>query len=236
MNKVFECDAQKLDAGMTGTEVTQIYQEAYNDGKENGYTPVIVFLDDTLEDHINFVFEDGGGSTAYTNSILKSNHSNGKELFEERYAEFEGSYGSEFLAVDDENLDILISMNSGDSKSDFFPAINAHEGEAYLVKVPTERPYEIFAWIPFGGWNECPDSETMIAMCKYWYDEYGAVPTMITRDTLSFYLNKPISDEDTAINIAKEQCVFCCDILGMGGIEAYVAMTLNGNVWSFWWD
>ncbi len=29
--------------------------------------------------------------------------------------------------------------------------------ELILAKIPTEKPWEIFAWVPFGGWNECPD-------------------------------------------------------------------------------
>ena len=26
-----------------------------------------------------------------------------------------------------------------------------------LAEIPVSRPWEIFAWLPFGGWNECPD-------------------------------------------------------------------------------
>ena len=236
MNKLFECDAQKLEEGINGTELTEIYKEACNDGKKNGYTPVIVVLDDTLEDHITFTFEDAGGSAIFTDSVRKNNQGNGKELFEEMYAELEGDYGSEFFAVDEEALDMMITMDDCSDENNIFPTLNTQEGEVYLVKVPTEKPYEIFAWLPFGGWNDCPDAETMIAMCNYWYDQYGAIPAMLSRDILSFYLETPVSDEETAINIAKEQCVFCPDLLGMGGMEAYIGMILNGKVWSFWWD
>lgn len=235
MEKIFNCDAQRLNTGMSGAEVTRLYQQACADGKENGYVPVIVFVDDVLEDFIEGIYEKEGGSESYINSMLSVEYSNGKELFDERYAQLESYYGEEFISIDNDLLDMWLSLDSNGQES-CLPALDAFEGEAYLIHVPTDKPYEIFAWLPFGGWNECPDTDIMIAMCKYWYDEYGAKPAIITHDTLTFYLNEPITSKETAVLIAKEQCAFCSEALGMGGMASYVAMTLDSNVWTFWWD
>ena len=27
-----------------------------------------------------------------------------------------------------------------------------------LAKIPVKNPWEIFAYLPFGNWNECPDT------------------------------------------------------------------------------
>lgn len=233
--KLFNCDANKLDEGMSSAEVTEIYQSACFDGKENGYTPVIVFYDEILEDCIEGNYESEGGPEAYINAMLSVEYSNGKKLLDERYAGLESLYGEEFLAVDNDTLDIWLSVDDS-SMNGGLPAANMYEGEVYLVQVPTDKPYEIFAWLPFCGWNDCPDTDEMIAVCKYWYDEYGAAPAVITHDTLEFYLSEPVTDKETAILIAGEQSVFCSDVLDMGGIAFYVAMTLDSNVWSFWWD
>lgn len=234
MEKVFNCDAQRLDAGMSDVEVTSLYQKACADGKENGYTPVIVFVDEILEETIEGAYEGEGGSELYINAMVSAEHSDGKELFDERYAELANIYGEEFLSVDNDALDMWLSIDG--YGTDVLPAANTFEGEAYLLRVPTDKPYEIFAWLPFGGWNDCPDTDKMIAMCKYWYDEYGAMPAIITYDMLTFYLNEPITNRETAMLIAKEQCAFCSEVLGMGGMESYVAMTLGKSIWSFWWD
>lgn len=53
------------------------------------------------------------------------------------------------------------------------------ETPLYLAEIPTVNPWEVFAWLPFGGWNDCPDSEDMMAVFQYWYEKYGAVPACI---------------------------------------------------------
>ena len=45
-----------------------------------------------------------------------------------------------------------------------------------LAKIPVKNPWEIFAWLPFGNWNDCPDTPQLMAAAKYWFERYGAVP------------------------------------------------------------
>lgn len=232
MEKAFYCNAERLDKNMTGKEVEQLYLQSFADGREKGYTPVVVFVNDTLESVLKIAFE----TEVYTKSVLSNDHTNGKELLDERYAELEEFFGDEALSADMNKLDAILSTCENSDRDSFMPSASYYEGQAYLVRVPTTKPYEVFAWIPFGGWNECPDADDMIAICKYWYDNYGAVPSTITLDTLSFYLEKPVASKETALNIAKEQCAFCSEILDLGGVEDYAAMTYNGCSWFFWWD
>lgn len=235
MENLFGCSAQRLDRYMSSAEVTQLYHQSAAEGRQNNYTPVVVFVDDTLEETIEMAIEDAESAEEYAKSVLSNDHTNGKALLSERYAELESSYGSE-LNLDNESLDKWFSVPSNDDDLTFLPDISRHGGEAYLVKVPTKNPYEIFAWIPFGGWNDCPDTDEMIAVCKHWYENYGAVPAMITHDTLTFYLERPVDSKETTVNLAKEQCAFCSEVIGMGGIGSYAAMTYNGCSWNFWWD
>ena len=96
----------------------------------------------------------------------------------------------------------------------------------------------MFAWIPFGGWNECPDTEDMMAICKYWYDKYKAVPAVISSDELQIYVASPVNNIDTALKIAEEQYAFCNDIVDQGveTIKALASTLINSNIWYFWWD
>ena len=35
--------------------------------------------------------------------------------------------------------------------------------------IPVKNPWEIFAYLPFGNWNECPDTPDLMAVAKYWF-------------------------------------------------------------------
>jgi hypothetical protein len=42
--------------------------------------------------------------------------------------------------------------------------------------VPTREPWEVPAFLGFGGWNEAPPPEAQCAVQKFWQKLYGAVP------------------------------------------------------------
>ena len=37
-----------------------------------------------------------------------------------------------------------------------------------LLQIPTDDPADIPAYLPFGGWNDCPDTQTQLAFTHYW--------------------------------------------------------------------
>ena len=55
-----------------------------------------------------------------------------------------------------------------------------------LAKIPVKNPWEIFAYLPFGGWNECPNTPELMAVAKYWFEQHGAVPAAMSHDELEF--------------------------------------------------
>lgn len=106
-----------------------------------------------------------------------------------------------------------------------------------LAEIPTKNPWEVIRWIPFGGWNECPNPEDMMAVLQYWHEKYGAVPGCITSDTLELLVPQPVNQED-ALELAKEQYAFCQDIVdqGCGSIQSLAEELKHSTVWYFWWD
>ena len=108
-----------------------------------------------------------------------------------------------------------------------------------LAKIPVKNPWEIFAYLPFGGWNECPDTPELMAVAKYWYEEYGAIPAALTHDVVEFTLPEPVKS-DKALPLAVEQYGFCPDIVDQGGEDMTIgklADTLSkSSIWYFWWD
>ena len=76
---------------------------------------------------------------------------------------------------------------------DFEDEMEKH-GEILIAEIPVENPWEIFAYIPFGGWNDCPGNEDIMSISKYWFEKYGAIPFEISHNTLEYIVEKPVDD------------------------------------------
>ena len=107
-----------------------------------------------------------------------------------------------------------------------------------LAKIPVKNPWEIFAYLPFGNWNECPDTPELMAAAKYWFEQYGAVPAAMSHDELEFLLPAPVPKEK-AMDAAVELYGFCPDSgPGAGGRHRgrLADVLRQSTVWYFWWD
>ena len=108
-----------------------------------------------------------------------------------------------------------------------------------LVEIPVKNPWEVFAYLPFGGWNECPDTPELMAVTKYWFEQYGARPAVITHDALELTVPAPVPKE-RAMELAQEQYAFCPDVVDQGPPDATVGMLADSlrqsRAWYFWWD
>lgn len=108
-----------------------------------------------------------------------------------------------------------------------------------LAKIPVKNPWEIFAYLPFGGWNECPNTPELMAVAKYWFEQHGAVPAAMSHDELEFLLPAPVSEKE-AIDVAVELYGFCPDVIDQGPEDATVGALADvlrqSTVWYFWWD
>ncbi len=109
--------------------------------------------------------------------------------------------------------------------------------ELILLRVPVSNPWEIFAYLPFGGWNECPDTEVLMAVSKYWHEKHGATPSVIGSDTLEF-IAPIVRDKEKADLLAKEMYLLCPDIVdqGVGSVDILSEILTDSDCWYFWWD
>ena len=226
------CDYENIDKSYSGQQITELYLKEYEKGKKHGYTPVILSCDDNLAEILEINCEDNGDIDEYRNKLLSMNLDYGREFLRNR---FEGLAGDikKYLG------------NTASLYGDFDDTIesqmileNSSSADLILAKIPTLNVWEVFAWIPFGGWNECPDAEDMMAVCKYWYELHKAVPAVISGDTLDLYCFEPVRNKSDALQLAEEQYGFCNDIIeqGMQEIKPLASLLIDSKVWSFWWD
>lgn len=113
-----------------------------------------------------------------------------------------------------------------------------YKAEVLVGLVPTAKPWEIPAYLAFGNWNDCPPPEVHVAYAREWFDRFGARIVLNSPDTIEYVVERPVSDRETAIDLALAHCSYCGDIVyqGVGTIEALAAHLIGARYWYFWWD
>jgi hypothetical protein len=88
------------------------------------------------------------------------------------------------------------------------------------------------------NWNECPPADVQTAICKYWHQKYGAEIACVSGDILECIVANPPQDRLAADELAREQYLFCTDIVdqGVGSLPTLGKTLLGCKYWYFWWD
>ena len=108
-----------------------------------------------------------------------------------------------------------------------------------LAKIPVKNSWKVFAYLLFGGWNECPNMPELMAVAKYWAQQHGVVPAVMTHDELELLLPAPVSEEK-AMDAAVEQYGFCPDVIDQdlekATVGALADVLRQSTVWYSWWN
>ena len=204
------CPCTEIPAGTPVEKIMEAYQAAKIRSVTEGFVPVLVSAADWEE------MEDlrEKSPEAYLKK-LRAAMPEGKAFFAQRRAYFKESAEEDGYTWPDEA--VLGPMEGGEAVDRFLGICNYQDKTIPMVlaEIPAQHPWEVFAWVPFGGWNECPSDEEQMAAAKYWYEKYGAVPAVITRDVLEYDLPAPVKREE-AMDLAMEQYAFCPDIVDQG--------------------
>ena len=227
----FEFEEIKADSF---EEVSKKYLAAYKDGKEKGYTPVFLVLDDNLLETFEINMEDE--DTDNMMELVKSNLEKAKSINPIEFLEkFQGQNTDDLKENIDEYFSEIDYEFHDDDKSNLelstvFDYDGNFKDNVILVKVPTTKPYEILAYFGMGSED--------IATVKYWYEKYGATPASITYDEMEFYVERPPQTLEETKKLAVEHYAFCYGLLwGCYDTLEEAASTIYKNVqWYFWWS
>ena len=215
-------------------EIEKKYLTAYKDGKEKGYTPVFLVLDDNLFETFEINMEDE--DTDNMMDLVKSNLEKYKDInaveflkkFQEQTTDDVKEDIEEYFTNDDYEFDDDDKSNL--ELSTVFDYDGNFKDNVILVKVPTIKPYEILAYFGMGSED--------IATVKYWYEKYGAIPASITYDEMEFYVERPPQTLEETKKLAVEHYAFCYGLLwGCHDTLDELASAIYKNVqWYFWWS
>jgi hypothetical protein len=244
------CDCEIFENEKTDERIIERFNELMEQGKQEGFFPLmIVGTDDVLAEALELALEDAGlentpeGIAALREGILREAEQIDAQAFlEGRLAELLALYADED-EQDDGPVDIWGEFR------DYEPDVTLQSHmdgdkpapELIIAKIPAKNPWELAAWVPMGGFNDCPSPAQQTAVFKYWREKYGAVPAVVTHDVWEMGLTKPPMSDEDAVAAAKEQFAFCEDIVtqaneGWDSIRG-LASTLKGSTtWFFWWD
>ena len=235
----FEFEEIKVDSF---EEASEKYLATYKDGKEKGYTPVFLTVDEYLLKTFEISMKDENTDNMidiFNKNLEKAKNINPIELFNKFIEQNADSIKSN---VNEDFTKNNYEINDSNKNNLKFLTIFNNEGnlkdDVILVKVPTEKPYEVLGYFGMGGYNECPFPAEQVAVAKYWYEKYGAVPAVITYDTIVFYVERPVQTLEETKKLAMEHYAFCYDIVDQcyGTFEKLADALYKNIQWYFWWD
>ena len=243
-----DCECTYFPSMADDDPIMSAYSYAQRLGVREGFVPVLIQADDeTLleclvmnadpEHDADFYEFDLKTVTEYRKKMLSAPIKDGKAILEELTGQRKEEAEDDDLDWDEE---VLGEMEGGEPNDRFANYWNDDTGMTYpliLAKIPVKNPWEIFAYLPFGNWNECPDTPDLMAVAKYWFEQHGAIPAAMSHDELEFELPTPISKE-RAMEVAVEQYGFCPDLDQNedGSIGSLADVLWQSTVWYFWWD
>ena len=245
-----DCECTYFPSMTDDDPIMSAYNYAKRESLKEGFVPVLIKADDEtlLEclvmnadpDNDADIYEfDLKTVTEYRKKMLSAPIKDGKAVLEELTGQRKEEAEDDDMDWDEE---ILGEMEGGYDNRRFSSYWNSDNDMTYpliLAKIPVKNPWELFAWLPFGNWNECPDTPELMAVAKYWFEQHGAVPAAMSHDELEFLLPAPVSQEK-AMEVAAEQYGFCPDIVDQEQDDPTVGNLANvlrqSTVWYFWWD
>ncbi len=246
-----DCECTYFPSMKDDDPIMSAYSYAKRESVKEGFVPVLIKADDeTLWECLIMNSDpDSDGEDDYAFDPDKVAEYRKKILsapVKDSKAVLEALIGQRKEEAEDDDMDwdeeILGEMEGGYDNNRFSCYWDSGTDMTHpliLAKIPVKNPWEIFAYLPFGNWNECPDTPELMAAAKYWFEQYGAVPAAMSHDELEFLLPVPIPKEK-AMEVALEQYGFCPDIVDQEPEDATVGALADvlrqSTVWYFWWD
>ena len=245
--RYMDCECKYFPPMSDDDPITAALGYAQRLGVREGFVPILIKTDEILweslminSDPDNEASEDyqfnEQAVAEYRRTVLKNPVKDGKAVLNGMTRQ------RNIRLVEDEWCADAVQM-TGDRPIQQFSSYWDHQTgmtcPLILAKIPVDKPWDVFAYLPFGGWNECPGTEDLRAISKYWYEQYGAVPAVITHDELEFRLTIPAPAEKV-IELAEEHYSFCPDTIEQGPENITIAQLADilrkAYVWYFWWD
>lgn len=242
-----DCECTYFPSMADDDPIMCAYEYAGKNAAHEGFVPMLIAVDETLweclmlnsdpahEGDDDHAF-DPDAVAAYRQSQLAAPLPDGRMVLEDGMAERRAEAEDDSKDWDTEVVGRMEGGFNNHRFSGYWYSETDMTHPVILARIPVRHPWEVFAHLPFGNWNDCPDTPKLMAVARYWFEKFGAVPAVMTHDELDFALPKPIGRE-LAVQTALEQYAFCPDMDQNHESVGALADTLRqSKIWYFWWD
>ena len=243
-----DCECTYFPSMKDDDPIMSAYSYAKRESVKEGFVPVLIKADDEMlleclvmnadpKNDADIYEFDLKTVTEYRKKMLSTSVKDGKAVLEELTGQRKEEAEDDDMDWEEEVLGEMEGGEPNDRFSSYWDDDTEMTYPLILAKIPVKNPWEIFAYLPFGNWNDCPNTPELMAAAKYWFEQYGAVPAAMSHDELEFELPTPISKE-RAMEVAVEQYGFCPDLDQNedGSIGSLADVLWQSTVWYFWWD
>ena len=101
--------------------------------------------------------------TQYRRAILSQPVKNGRMVLERRCGERRSEAEDDAMDWDTEVLGEMAGGGVNDRFLGYWDYETRKTMPLILAHIPVKHPWEVFAYLPFGGWNECPDTDESVS-------------------------------------------------------------------------
>ena len=250
MMEYLDCKCTYFPSMADDDPIMSAYSYAKRESVKEGFVPVLIKADDeTLLECLVMnadpkndadIYEfDLKTVTEYRKKMLSAPIKDGKAVLEEMIGQRKEEAEDDDMDWDEEILGEMDGGYENNRISCYWDSDTNMTHPLILAKIPVKNPWEIFAYLPFGNWNDCPDTPELMAAAKYWFEQYGALPAAMSHDELEFVLPSPVPKQN-AMDAAVELYGFCPDVIDQGPEDATVGALADvlrqSTVWYLWWD
>lgn len=245
-----DCECEYYPPMSDDDPIMAAYSYACRLAPREGLVPMLIAVDETLweclimnsdpkNDGAKGYRFDPMAVAAYRKKLLSQSLPDADEMFSKLIGICRQNARDDGMDWDEEIMGEQDGGIANDRLNGFWDCNSPKTLPLILAKIPVKDPWEVFAYLPFGNRNECPDTPSLMAAAKHWYERYGAAPAVMTHDVLEFTLPEPVGDE-AAMELALQQYGLCPDAVCMSEDKLTVgclADTLRqSKVWYLWWD
>ena len=240
-----DCECTYFPSMADDDPIMSAYSYARRLGVREDFIPVLIKPDETLleclvmnadpENDADCYEFNPKAVEEYRKKMLSAPVKDGKTVLEELTGQRKEEAEEDDMDWEEEIIGEIDGGINNDRFASYWDSDTNMTVPLILAKIPVKNPWEIFAYLPFGNWNECLDTLELMAVAKYWFEQYDAVPAAMSHDELEFLLPAPVPKEK-AIDVAVEQYGFCPDLDQNASIGTLADTIHQSTVWYFWWD
>ena len=216
VDDLFPFPYRELETGLTDEQLIAEWKDAFKEGVH----PLIIQQDEQL-------------MNALSTAEKPLPQDTDKSFIREEYL----AVIEDFL-LDEESAPFIGREDDyGEPMTHLFTAWDNRKEPFLLLSVPAERPWGVFRYGPFGGWNGCPDADKIADFCQMMHEDWDAVPLMMMGDTLVLLPGR-IPTRKEAYDLALMTWPFCPDLIlqEYGSVYALADALTRSTVWRFRWD